>query len=64
MKLKFLDKVRFKESVKLPGIDHSKVYILLGIECDGFVITVQDKLGTCGMETWHANPEEFIEKTE
>ncbi|GAB6013580.1 hypothetical protein [Viscerimonas tarda] len=62
MELKFLDKVRFKESVRRPGIDLEKVYILLGIESNRFVIIPHNKLGTCEVETWHANTEECLEK--
>jgi hypothetical protein len=62
MELKFLDMVRFKESVKGPGIDPDKVYVLLGIECERFGIIDHRNLGTCAMETWHANPEEYLGK--
>lgn len=56
MELQFLDKVRFKKDIQRPGIDSKKVYVLLGIENDGFVTIEQDKLGTCAVQRWHGNP--------
>ncbi|KAA6302812.1 MAG: hypothetical protein EZS26_000982 [Candidatus Ordinivivax streblomastigis] len=62
MELNFLDKVKFKERTRCPGIDPEKVYVLLGVESNRFIIIPHNRLGTCEVETWHVNTEEFLEK--
>jgi hypothetical protein len=61
MELKFLDKVRFRKDTGLPGLDHRKLYVLLGIECGRFDLIEYDKLGTCAIEHWQCEVE-LLEK--
>jgi hypothetical protein len=61
MELKFLDRVRFRRDTNIPGLDHRKVYVLLGIGYGKFDLIEYDKLGTCAVQHWHYNPE-LLEK--